>query len=80
VLAGSSVKHAAGKPTESYRKAFSRQRFVDGEGIVFSNQDFKESIESLREFVEWVVREIKQRRDGKEFVGPLQQPRPKLRV
>jgi len=80
VFACNSVKHNAGKPTEAYRKFFPHQRFTDGEGIVFSNLDFREAVGSLKEFVEAVVREIKQRRDGKKPVGPLQRPRPRLPV
>lgn len=79
VLASNAIKHSAGKPGENYRRAFPDWRFVDGEHICFSNQDFKDSVDSLREFVEWVVREIKHRRDGQIPLGPLQQPRPSLR-
>ena len=80
MFACNAVKHTAGKTGETYRKAFRNPRFVDGEDILFSNRDFKDSIESLRDFVEWVVREIKHRRDGQKPAGPLQQPRPRLRA
>jgi hypothetical protein len=79
VFACNAVKHSAGKPGENYRNAHPDCRFVDEELIVFSNKDFKDLVDSLREFVEWVVREIKHRRDGQIPVGPLQRPRPTLR-
>lgn len=94
VFACNAVKHNSGKLGESYLKAFPKPRFVQSkdegpepkyvhrkdEHIVFSIRDFRDSVESLREFVEWVVREIKHRRDGQKPVGPLQQPRPRLRA
>ncbi|MBZ5670189.1 MAG: hypothetical protein LAO04_10720 [Acidobacteriia bacterium] len=79
VFACNAVKHSAGKPGGNYRRAYPDWRFVDGELVVFSNRDFKDSVDSLREFVEWVVRELKHRRDGQIPVGPLQRPRPSLR-
>jgi hypothetical protein len=80
VFACNAVKHSDGKPGENYRKAYPDWRFVDGEYICFSNKDFKESLDSLRNFVEWVVRELKYRRDGERSVGQLQRPRPRLRA
>jgi hypothetical protein len=79
VFACNAVKHSAGKPEENYRRAYPDLRFVDGDLIVFSNKDFKDAVDALREFVEWVVRELKQRRDGQMPAGPLQRPRPSLR-
>jgi len=79
VFACNAVKHSGGKPGENYRRAYPDWRFVDGEHICFSNKDFKDSVDSLREFVEWVVRELKYRRDGQIPVGPLQRPRASLR-
>jgi len=80
VFACNAVKHSAGKPGENYRRAYYPDwRFVDGEHICFSNKDFKESVDLLRDFVEWLVRELKHRRDGQTPVGPLQRPRPTLR-
>lgn len=79
VFACNAVKHSAGKPGENYRRAYPNRRFVDGEHICLSNKDFKESVDSLRDFVEWVVRELKHRRDGRVPDSPLQRPRPRLR-
>lgn len=79
VFACNAVKHSAGKPGESYRRAYPDSRFVEKELIVFSNKDFKDSIASLTEFVEWAVREIEERREGKISLGPLQRPRPRPR-
>jgi len=79
VFASNAVKHSAGKQGENYDRVYPQSRFVDKKLIVFSNKDFKDSVHSLKEFVEWVVREIKHRRDGQISLGLLQQPRPSLR-
>jgi hypothetical protein len=80
VLARNDVEHNGGKLGQNYHRLFPNPRFSDGEKktIVFSNQDFGESVRLLKEYVEWIVRELKHLRDGEKPLGPLQQPRPRL--
>jgi hypothetical protein len=78
VLARNEVEHNGGKLGQSYHQLFPNPRFSDGETIVFSNQDFGESVKLLKGYIEWIVREVKQVRDGEKPLGPLQRPRPRL--
>lgn len=78
VLARNDVEHNGGKLGKSYHVLFPDPKFSNGETIVFSNQDFGESAKLLKEYVEWIVRELKHLRDNEEPLGPLQRPRPRL--
>jgi len=79
VLARNDVEHEGGTLGQIYHEYFPNPRFSDGETIVFSNQDFRESVKLLKEYVDWIVREVRQFRDGEKPLGPLQKPRPRLR-
>lgn len=82
VLARNAVEHNGGKPTEDYleicRPKFLQNlekieffRLKEEQVIVFSNRDFKESVQLTDKYLEWVVRELIRVRDGQRPTGPL---------
>jgi hypothetical protein len=82
VLARNAVEHNGGKPTEDYLE-ICRPRFLqrlekveffrlkEEQVIVFSNRDFKESVQLTDKYVDWVVRELIRVREGQRPTGPL---------
>jgi hypothetical protein len=78
VLARNDVEHNGGKLGTSYQRLFPHPKFSNGETIVFSNQDFGESVKLLKEYVRWIVCELKHLQDGEKPLDPLQRPRPRI--
>jgi hypothetical protein len=82
VLARNAVEHNGGQPTEDYlevcRPRFLRKlekveffRLTEERVIVFSNRDFKESVQLVDKYMDWVVRELIRVHEGEIPTGPL---------
>jgi hypothetical protein len=77
VLARNAVMHNGGKPTNEYRTGrfvgkFRSWKHRDKQDvIVFSNQDFKDSLGTLKQFMDWLVRELMVLRYGDRPEGAL---------
>jgi len=72
VLARNSVVHNGGKPSKEYLREFTKPRLVDEQGaILFSNKHFKEAVQVLKDYVDWLVRELIYICRGERVAGPL---------
>ena len=82
VLARNAVEHNGGKPTDDFLEICGPRflqklekveffRLKEEQVIVFSNRDFKESVQLINKYVDWVVRELIRVKEGQRPTGPL---------